>query len=448
MLITLALLISLTAACSAKTTPGATGTKTPAEAATAAPDGTITDSPAAGSDANAAEFTISVGSWMLGTDANSSASAKEYKDTVEKLYKAIYPNASIKWNNFAGDKYFDVLKAKLASNSAEDVFWHQNAMVPFGNAGYLADLSDQPWVSDMNDPAKSASSYKGKIVAAAWDTQGWGMFYNKKVFADLGLSGTPKTFAEFVDIAQKAKDAGLIPITAGFKDGWPALGTVDAFMPSFLFGSNPNWGFDLYDGKTKINSPEMVAAFTSFEQLVQKGFYSKGALSTTYDQAQLELSSGKAAMMMIGTWLPSDFMSKFKTELGFFPIPDDKGHVIVDSSTVTFLSVNAAYKEKKRATDLISVMISKDAYTAFKQPFTPYKSLSMPNNLQGNIEYSKALETYTPAVQVDSVMPPSATSLLQQIITKIVSGKKLDTKDLDEADKAYQKDKNLVNIGR
>ena len=74
-------------------------------------------------------------------------------------------------------------------------------------------------------------------------------------------------------------------------------------------------------------------------------------------------------------------------------------------------------------------MISEEAYKAFKQPFTPYTNITMPNDLQGNIEYAKALEDYTPAVQVDSVIPPSATAILQQIITKIVAGKKLDTKD-------------------
>src|SRR3546814_1651862 len=56
-----------------------------------------------------------------------------------------------------------------------------------------------------------------------------GVYYNKAMFAELGLQ-VPKTYAEFKDVVEKIKAAGRIPIAFGNRDRWPATNTMSLIM--------------------------------------------------------------------------------------------------------------------------------------------------------------------------------------------------------------------------
>lgn len=388
-------------------------------------------------------FEISVAHWVLGS---ANAYAEDYIKNVEALYKKTYPNATIKWNPIQGEKYHELLKAQLATKSAPDVFFHQNALVPFAKAGYLTDLSDQPWASQIMESSKPDNAYDGKVYAAPVDVSGWGMFYNKKVFADLGLS-VPKNYQEFLDISEKIKAAGIIPVTAGYKDGWPISGTWIS-MASFVYGVNPNIDKDLYEGKTKINGPEFTALFTAFEKMVQNNYLTKSALSTGYDTAVQQVGEGKAAMMFNGPWINSVVADKYNVDLGFFPMPDDNGNSFVTTATNASLSLNALYPDKQRGIDMINALIDASTLPGLLQnsAFTGLPNLTIPQETSGGKDYAQALSTFPSQMQMTLWLPPSTHEALSQVITKIAAGKAFSPKDLDAADQTYQRDKALVNI--
>ncbi|MFC5402549.1 ABC transporter substrate-binding protein [Cohnella soli] len=394
-------------------------------------------------DPNSEAFEISVSSWILGS---ANAYAKGYMEGVEKLYKTKYPNAKIIWNPIQGEKYHELLKAQLAAKSAPDIFFHQNSLVPFARAGYLADLSDQPWANDILPSTWVENKYDGKVLAAPVDVSGWGVFYNKKIFDNLGLS-IPTTYQEFLDLCEKIKASGVTPMTSGYKDGWPAAGTWISFS-SFLYGMNKNIAQDLYDGKTKINGPEFKALFNAYEQMVQKGYLSKSILSTTNDLAIQELAEGKAAMGFNGPWVNSVVADKYKTDLGFFPIPDDKGNNFMTTSTNQSLSLNANYPNRQRGIDLINVLIDKSTLPGLLQnsAFTGLKGIEIPQNTTGGKAFADAIAKYESAVQITTWLPASTYDKLTQIITKITAGKGYTEADLNDVDAAYQKDKGLLNI--
>lgn len=393
--------------------------------------------------ANDEAFEISVAHWILGS---ANAYAGEYMKNVEALYKNKYPNATIKWNPIQGEKYHELLKAQLATKSAPDVFFHQNALVPFAKAGYLADLSDQPWASRIMESSKPDNAFGGKVYAAPVDVSGWGMFYNKKVFADLGFS-VPKNYQEFLDLSEKIKAAGIIPVTAGYKDGWPISGTWIS-MASFVYGANPNIAKDLYEDKTKINGPEFTALFTAFEKMVQQGYLSKSALSTGYDTAVQQVGEGKAAMMFNGPWINSVVADKYNVDLGFFPLPDDKGNSFVTTATNASLSLNALYPDKERGIDMINALIDGSTLPGLLQnsAFTGLPDVTVVHETSGGKEYAQALSDYPSQMQMTLWLPPSTHEALSQVITKIAAGKSFTAKDLDAADQTYQRDKALINI--
>ncbi|OCT14713.1 hypothetical protein A8709_11055 [Paenibacillus pectinilyticus] len=421
-------------------------TKDNSNATTASPKSTAASTnatPAASANPNDEAFQISVAHWILGS---SNAYAEQYMKNVEALYKKKYPNATIKWNPIQGEKYHELLKAQLATGSAPDVFFHQNALVPFAKAGYLTDLSDQPWASKIMASTKPDNEFQGKVYAAPVDVSGWGIFYNKKVFSDAGLT-VPKNYQEFLDDSEKLKNAGVIPVTAGFKDGWPISGTWIS-LASFVYGANKNVAKDLYDSKTKVNGPEFKALFDGFTQMVQKGYLSKSVLSTGYDTAVQQVGEGKAAMMFNGPWMNSVVADKYKVDLGFFPLPDPQGNDFVTTATNASLSLNAKYPNKQRGIDMINALIDSSTLPGLLQnsAFTGLPNITIPQNTSGGKDYAGALSKYDSQMQMTLWLPPSAQDALSSVITKIAAGKSYTAADLDAVDQAYQRDKGLVNL--
>lgn len=392
-------------------------------------------------EAKVEPFEISVASWML---AASSPNAQPFMDLIEKNYKAKYPTATIVWNPIKGEKYHEMLKAQLATGNAPDVFFFQNAVVPFGNAGYLTDLSTQPWAADVLESTKPDVTYEGKLLAAPIDVGGWGVFYNKKVFADLGVA-VPKNFQEFLDICKVANEKGIIPLTGGYKE-WQA-GAATWGMQSFLFGANKNIAADLYDGKAKINGPEFTSLYKALETMVKAGVYPKNILSTTYEQAQQLLGEGKAAMIFDGPWLPAGVADKYKTDLGFFQMPDANGNVTMTSSVNSACALNSDYADQQKGIDMINTIVTKEAINTLikNSSFSGLKGYDIEQNTVGSKEYNDLMNSMQSQPQMSCWLPASVFDRFQQICTKIIAGKAFDPKDLDAIDVTYQKDKAIIN---
>lgn len=104
------------------------------------------------------------------------------------------------------DQAMQILKARLSSNDAPDLFTlHAIADIPsFYEAGYLSDLSDQPFVDDLLDNVKDIVTYDGKVVALPMESLAWGYLYNKDIFTSLGLTA-PNTIAEMQHVVDVLK---------------------------------------------------------------------------------------------------------------------------------------------------------------------------------------------------------------------------------------------------
>ena len=102
-----------------------------------------------------------------------------------------------------------ILKTRLASNDAPDVYTlHAIADIPtFYRAGYLTDLSDQPFADDLFDGVRTTVTYEDKVVALPLESLAWGYLYNRDMFAEYGLEPA-RTLDEMQDLVTTLNDAG------------------------------------------------------------------------------------------------------------------------------------------------------------------------------------------------------------------------------------------------
>src|SRR5690349_4704695 len=201
------------------------------------------------------------------------------------------------------DQYFNVLETKLeAGGEGIDIFGGQSGktdiQLQLDVEKNAVPVTDQEWVKRMNPLSVEQISLDGVTYGLTiWDTVGgsWVIVYNKKIFADHGLS-VPKTYAEFAAACQILKDAGITPIYEPFADGWhhvlwfPEMGPAyEAAAPGLVDALNANKA-------TFTGNPTMMADLTEFKEMYDKGYFGTDALSNEFANTEAAMAGGKYAM--------------------------------------------------------------------------------------------------------------------------------------------------------
>lgn len=122
---------------------------------------------------------------------------KDLTAAFEKQTKAKLKFETQQWNGIQ-----QKITTSLSEDNPPDVLEVGNTQTPaYAATGGLADLSDlkSEIGADWTEALNASSVFDGKQYAAPWYFANRVVVYNKKVWADAGIKGTPKTRAEFFD---------------------------------------------------------------------------------------------------------------------------------------------------------------------------------------------------------------------------------------------------------
>jgi raffinose/stachyose/melibiose transport system substrate-binding protein len=230
------------------------------------------------------------------------------------------------------DQYFSVLKTKLNSGEATDIFGGQSGKsdlkLQYDVEKNAVDLTGEEWTKRHDPLALDMLTLDGKVYGAEiWDIVAANYFivnYNKDIFAKLGLS-VPKTYAEFKDACVKIKAAGITPIYEPVSDGWHHVLWFPMVGPRYE-EAVPGLAEQLNANKASVaGTPIMVQALTQLKELYDLGCFGDNALSDTYADTGKQLASGQYAMSVATLTEPvaieKDYPDVKATSFGFFPMP-------------------------------------------------------------------------------------------------------------------------------
>lgn len=226
------------------------------------------------------------------------------------------------------EQYDNLVKARLAGGSDLDIFL--GAFSKYAVPDVMLEVSPESFASRLNPIALDSLRYSdGKYYGYPKPDpiESYGVFYNTKVFDELGLK-PPKTLAEFDTLCAAIKAKGIVPIYFAAKDGWTMLQHRNA-VNGTMYASSPK---DIWDqlNKNQVrfeNIPSMVDQYKAVESWVKKGYINKDLATATYDESKENIATGKAAMVIQGTWFESEVRLKFKdAPLGAFPLPSVDGN--------------------------------------------------------------------------------------------------------------------------
>lgn len=170
---------------------------------------------------------------------------------------------------------------------------------------------------NVNAFYRGRNSYQGKLYAVPMEQDLMGVYYNKAMFAELGLD-IPKTYAEFKTVVDKIKEAGKIPIAFGNRDRWPATNTL-----SLILGLTAGRAEEekVFFGEEPWTNPKFKLAAETFQQWGKDEYFPKGFNGIGYDEANALFLGGRAAMNITGTWVLQDMARGAKFDLGVFMLP-------------------------------------------------------------------------------------------------------------------------------
>lgn len=265
-----------------------------------------------------------------------------YTGVVEQFvpaFNSLEPNVSIDWE-IAGEDPYTVLKTRFASDEAPDIF----DLAPGDLAAwseYCADLSNEPFVSNLQLNSKESVTMDGKVLGFPYAVEGNGFLYNKDLFEQAGIAQVPTTLDELEEACIKLEAAGIQP----FGEAWKEWGFLMHILgTTFAYEDNEQEVCD------KLNSGELKLADLSYIDNFFRLFdltldYGKGAESIGYgvvDQ-MADFASGKMAMVKQGTWM-TDYLYSTNPEInvGLFPVPltNDASQTKLMVATTRYLVLN------------------------------------------------------------------------------------------------------------
>lgn len=242
-------------------------------------------------------------------------------------FKKAHPEIDLKVAFVDEEAYKVQLPGWLSTVSPDVVTWHNGErMAYYAKRGLLEDLTNDWNKNDWNSmyaSTKEASSYNGKQYAAPTVYYSWGMFYRKDLFRKVGIAAEPKTWPEFLDACKKLKAAGIAPVAVAGRDAWTLAGWFD-YLDLRINGNA--FHQKLMAGDVPYTDPRVKKVYTTWKELIDDKVFIDNSLSYDLDSVQPFLFQGKAAMMLMGTFIAAGFPQNIKPEMGYFqfPIIDDK----------------------------------------------------------------------------------------------------------------------------
>ena len=257
-----------------------------------------------------------------------------------------------------------VLQTQLRSGEGPDVFaWGSGP--GFGGAlakaGLVKDLTqayeDNGW--EVYEFAKERVTVDGKVYGLPGEAETIGLFYNKDVFAELGIE-EPQTLADLEAASKAVRDAGMTPMAVGDKEGWEG-GHLLSMALSSAVGSE---GMEaLVSGEKPWTSPEVVEALELWRGFNEAGYLPESPTSVDYDTSTAQFYSGDAAMIPTGSWLVAEIEDNVDFEVGYVPFPGPDGAGIFAGGLGSGPYVSAGTENEEEALEFLDFLASPEHAT-------------------------------------------------------------------------------------
>lgn len=304
---------------------------------------------------------LTMGSWRT-------EDVDKYKKVIEKFNEK-HPNIEIKFSPSKNTEYNTILNTALQGGEGPDIFHLRPyaAGIALADSGYVEPLDGLKGLDVFPESSLMASKgADGKQYGVPLNISTTQMFYNKKIFKDLGLE-IPKTWDEFIEINETLLKEKMVPISLGSKEGWLLSAAHGMIGPAHYGGTE--FVEKITKGETDFTSAEFVNSLKAMNDISK--YFPANSEGLGMEDLRTLFFTEEAAMFPMGSW-EIEVLREMNPDLdfGFFPMPSAVGK---DATVTTWVdgsfAINANSKHKEEAKTFLEFLTTEEFGNLFTEEF-------------------------------------------------------------------------------
>lgn len=330
---------------------------------------------------------------------------RDQDGTMAKLtegFNALYPNVTVEYQSFTN--YADDIATLMQSDNYGDVIMTPQALKQadfpsfFDSFGSYDELSQKYyWLENY--------SVDGQVYALPTGGTASGILYNKKVWADAGITQLPTTTDEFLAcLKQIGENTDAIPYYTNYAAGW----TICQWQSLVVGASgNPDYNNDLLSQKQDLfsaGSPYDAVYGTLFRIYSDPALHEEDPSTTDWEGCKPAFAQGKIGTMVLGSWAISQFEEAAvnagcdPADIGYMPFPNSiNGKIYSVSSNDYMMSVNKNSSNLDAAKAYAVWFCTDSGFAQNEGEISGVKGAPMPETLSSFDELGVELFVETPA---------------------------------------------------
>ncbi len=237
-----------------------------------------------------------------------------------------------------------------------------------------------------------------------------GVYYNKALAQQIGMTQPPATVDDFTALLGKAKDAGLQPIMTSNQTGASVLSFQLMLNTSMGVKATSDWVFTVPN--STIDNPESVKAATILDGWQKSGYLPAGVNGIDGSTASGEFTAGNGVFFPSGNWDANTLNTSMPGNVGFMAMPPMTagGDQAAMSDAATAFGIAAKSTKKDAAAAFLNYLSSDEARQAAvdagfmasgtpSQPAPTIPAGSVLNDVQSAFQAISAVNGQVPFVQ-------------------------------------------------
>ena len=270
----------------------------------------------------AAEEEVTLKLWCIATESDANRPA--YLQAIAD-YEAAHPGIKIEMEAFENESYKTKIKAAMMGGDTEDLpdiffSWSGGFLGEFVNAGRVVCLDEtfKAYADKLPESMLSTTTYEGKHYGVPTTFNIVAMYANMDLLAEVGYDHVPQTYEDLTACCDALLAKGIIPFGCAGKETWCVTEYLEPIIIKTIGYEALN---KIFAGEATWNDPDIAGAVTTFQEMINKGYFDPAGAALGNDETKANFLAGKTAFYQNGSWNTGEVANaSFKSGVGLFPV--------------------------------------------------------------------------------------------------------------------------------